>query len=508
MNNRDYIENYLGSIRYKPDSALLDEIETYYSYVLDSMHMNYADPISANVGFLNNSGKQWTDPQRVGRTFIYVTRPNLNLRSQANINRGRILQYVTNSKLGITCSRFLMYPDIVKNINYSGFTDLSYKHTGALIGTVGDGKIGDLGSSKDESKIVTSGLSYPIQRTVFIPAISNFCTECSGGKDSVISTEQTDQNFNGNYLVYAGNLSESKGPGEVTLTFSDPYGSPVFKQILAWVYYMHYVSKGICYPEINYGLHRIIDYTCSIYVFMLDTDHKTILRWTKYTGCFPKNVPLNNITHNKEIDQQVLSNFSIQFQYNFESAMDPVVLNEFNMISECSLIKKKTAAGKDQAGFMKVSTAEYSSGYRYNVYGDGYKPRITSAENWFKGMNHYLTEPEALFFRNSWIQQEVPEKWAVPHEGYDGTINEVANPYTGKAGESSILCGKPEGSNNGVYGDERFIDDGLPSLEGGTMKPTTNSFAHWQLGMYRGTMGETIQTRQPYIADGNKLMWI
>ena len=73
------------SYDYVKDSKLLDELETYYSYVLDNIGLNQADPVSSAVSFFNNSGKIFVDPQKQGRTRIYITRPNLNLRTVGNI---------------------------------------------------------------------------------------------------------------------------------------------------------------------------------------------------------------------------------------------------------------------------------------------------------------------------------------------------------------------------------------------------------------------------------------
>ena len=61
-----------------------------YSYVLDNMSMNVADPVASNIGFFNNSGRVYTDPQKVGRTRVYITRPNLNLRNPGNIVSSRV----------------------------------------------------------------------------------------------------------------------------------------------------------------------------------------------------------------------------------------------------------------------------------------------------------------------------------------------------------------------------------------------------------------------------------
>ena len=475
-----------SSYDYTKDQMLLDELETYYSYVLDNISLNVADPISSNVGFFNNSGKVFADPQKTGRTRVYITRPNLNLRSAGNVERSRILSYASNSALGTTLARFLMYPSIVKNISIGGMFDpdktgqnLTYGSLGILKGTAGDGMVGGRGDPssrtpwENENYLEDVHESYVIDKTPFIPVLANLCTETSGGKDIILETKQTDANFSGNYLVYASGVNESRGPGEITLSFDDIYGSPAFWIILMWVYYMHYVGKGICNPERNYIVNRILDYTCSIYIFTLDTDQKTIIRATRYTGAFPKMVPFANIMHSREIDIQALSKISIPFQYNMASPMDPILFREFNMISECALVSRKGSGSDINA---------------YNISGEQTK----SAAKFFWAKNHTLSETEALYFRNTWNPDKIPTKLLNPIYDIDRAtdMNEQYSAYEGM-------------DSSKIFGDTSDIDEGKATDLGGK-----KAFEKSQIGVYRGNLGDIFNYRAPYIVDGNKLMYL
>lgn len=430
-----------------------------------------------------------------------MTRPNLNLRSPGNIDRCRILSYATSNKIGTTVARLLMYPSIVNHISFGGLysnndkkVNATWKSSGALVGTAWDGCVGRLGvrpegerdkydismgflgnTGNSENAIVNAGYSYHIDETPFIPLVSNLCTETGSGKDIVLETEQTDPNFSGNHLVYGSGINESKGPGEITLSFEDVYGSPIFYMVLLWVYYIHYVAKGICNPEQAYIVHRIIDYTCSIYVFMLDTDQKTIIRFTKYTGCFPKTIPFSNIMHTKEIDLQTLSKISIPFQYNFCSAMDPLILREFNMIAECALTNRPGSGGYN---------------IEYNIT-EKNADEITSSSQFFYGKNHILTEKEALYFRNTWLPKTIPDKVLKPKINIPRATD--IEPYQSYSGMDA----------NKMFGDTSDIDAGKDIHLGGHQ-----AFEHYQIGDYRGYLGDVINYRTPYIVDGNKLMYL
>jgi hypothetical protein len=476
-----------ASYDYVKNAELLDELETYYSYVLDNIGLNVADPVSANIGFFNNSGKVFADPQKSGRTRVYITRPNLNLRNVANVERSRILSYASSSVLGTTLARFLMYPSFVKDISIGGCykreasspdkENLTYGRLGILKGTAWDGMVGGKGDlpnapGSKEDRLEDEKLSYVIDKTPFIPVLGNLCSETSGGKDIILETEQTDSNFSGNHLVYASGINESRGPGEITLSFEDIYGSPAFYIILMWVYYMHYVAKGVCNPEIKYIINRILDYTCSIYVFTLDTDQKTIIRGTRYTGAFPKMIPFANIMHSKDIDIQALSKFSIPFQYNMASPMDPAIFREFNMISECTLVHRG---------------GEGSEMNEFGVVGE----RCKSADLFFYGRNHIITEREALFFRNTFNPPKVPSKLLRPRYDID-RANDI-DQYSAYDGFDSSK----------LFGDTSNIDEDKPTSMGGL-----KSFSEQKVGMYHGYLGDIYNYRSPYIADGNKLMYL
>lgn len=336
--NSDY-----PNIQYSPNESLVSEIQTYYSRILDSAALNVADPIGANIGYFNNSGKVYADPMKLGKTVVFMTRPNLNFRSIYNIRRSRIFSYFMRSKLGVTLMRELMFGPTA---NYMVYGQYPFANTGLdpsawpshvpVRGGTDDTLVGGVRISKSEY----GGLSIPILDTNFVPMMTNLCTEVSNAKDIILDVKETEGDFNGNKLQYASGIDESMSIGEINLTFDDLYYSPIMNFFNLWIMYMHYVGKGICDPEYWYLVNRIIDYTCSIYVFMLGTDQQTILRWTRYTGCFPKSIPFGQIMHSKEVDQGALRNVQIPFAYNFASPMDPIILTEFNMISGPSLFAR------------------------------------------------------------------------------------------------------------------------------------------------------------------------
>lgn len=321
---------------YVIDEKLVDEINNLYATVLDRNALNVADPIAANIGYFNITGKRFsTDPPMIGKTYIFMTRPNLNFKFANNILRSHVFQYYISTKLGRTLMMQLMYSRSAYNVRALDTT----KRGTVSRNLYKPGRV-PYPAKILGGKVMTDDMLLPIQESNFIPLITNTCTESSNSKDLNLTTFETDGDFSGNKLVYAAGLDETLSIGEFNLNFDDLYYSPVMHLITLWVMYIHYVTKGIATPYWDYIVDRIIDYTVSIYIFMLDIDGQTIVRYARYGGCFPRTVPFGAVQHSQEPNTQALRNLAITYSYNFYEPMNPQSLIDFNMLSEASLISR------------------------------------------------------------------------------------------------------------------------------------------------------------------------
>lgn len=428
---------------YTPDEELIHEIQTHYAKILDQAALNASSPLAANIGFFNNTGKVFADPARIGRTLVFMTRPNLNLRTFNNIRRSRVLHYIASTKVGKTLMRYLMYGRTADMLVYgyyptNGTMSSSFSQKIPIIGSTIDTVLGGTVLKEGEN-------CYPILDTNFVPMITNLCTSVSNAKDLTMDVFETDGNMNGDRLAYATGMDENFSLGEITLTFNDIYSSPVMSFFFPWMMYMHYVGKGLCDPEWVYIVNRIIDYTVSIYVFVLGTDQQTILQWTKYSGCFPRSLPFGQIQHNVEVDQQALSNVSVPFQYNFSNPNDPVVLAEFNMLSGASLFDRFSKATFSYPQH-KVNLISNLSGHSMNL-------------------------KQALMVREMCPQTKLPDKLLT---GYDKYSKDLVDNFAEDDGQ---LLNK--------YSMRRL---GLVNRQADHMENTWSGV--------------------PYICEGNKLLWL
>jgi hypothetical protein len=146
---------------------------------------------------------------------------------------------------------------------------------------------------------------------------------------------ETASDYSGNKLVYAKGADESFNTGgEITFTFHDRMFSPVMLTFLVWMTYMHYLTKGVLQPRKEYiNPQRRIDYSSSVYIFLLAQDMTTIVRHLKYTGGFPVSMNFGEVQHNSSPNVEGLRDISVTWRYNFLNPYDILALSKFNLIS-------------------------------------------------------------------------------------------------------------------------------------------------------------------------------
>lgn len=313
------------------DDEYYKEVYSLYSKVLDASGMNLLDPYQAYMTHFNKLQRLNVDPPYGGKTYIFITRPDLNFWKMPtgvhNVETVDLFNYFSKMNIGLSVMPYLMFPHLMPmefavSRGNSGNVKSSYVRCRRE-------RIGLTPLPTDEKAVNKIGYT---PYTPFIPILSNTCKSSSGGQDLSLEVEETEGDLHGNKLQYAKGADPSFQPGEITLEFNDVWGSPVMHMMNIWVHYIHYLTKGVVVEWEKYLQYRILDYTCSIYIFETDKDNSTILRWAKYTGCFPKSVPLGNIQHNMETDVEHLRNLSIPFVYNRYEAMKPAALVDFNFL--------------------------------------------------------------------------------------------------------------------------------------------------------------------------------
>jgi hypothetical protein len=418
----------------KENDTYYEELRAIYSNVLDASGINFRDPAYQIMTRFSKTQKRLTvDPPYVGKTYIFMTRPDLNFgggdrllessnrifqsfgghgfkstsTGYHNVMKNDIFAYFSRTEIGRYVFPWLMYPygweySNDKGIAEATFMDITGFKEFQLVTEVGGVEI------PDDAQIWTP----------FIPMITNLCTSLSGGKDIALETYETEGDFSGNRLKYATGADDSFGPGEVTLDCADINGSPLLHMSNIWVNYIHLLCKGLVVPKARYVRYRTLDYTSSIYVFMTDKDGTTITRWAKYTGCFPGSVPLGAIQHNLEPNVEALRNLSLNFHYNRYEAMKPEILSDFNYLM--MLFMKKWDKTEKQ----------YIKNVKGTIISEGGAPPSIGGNS----LSFSLSSLPLIGFENSKIKsaaeilEKNPEWWGAP-QIKDGESNRIKRKY-------------------------------------------------------------------------------
>ena len=283
----------------------IDILQSMFSRIKTNMGLNHKDPVLAHMTHFNTrSPFMGVDPARATRSHVFITRPDCNMGYLDNFYESPELLYYANTSMGRTLLNLLQYPS----------------HNGKVTG-----------EHIPRNHQVGSWLN---------PLLSNACRSVSGAKDLIMEKVDSKPDFTGNFTSYAVGADGMNSPGEVTLDFDNPMGSPVLHYFIAWFMYIHHAAKGSISPELKYIINRQLDYTVSIYVFVLGPDNQTIERYVKYTGCYPISVPFGDIQHNKEMDPGALSKVSISFAYNRYEPMNPEIFEDFHYITYPTVAKQ------------------------------------------------------------------------------------------------------------------------------------------------------------------------
>ena len=182
-----------------------------------------------------------------------------------------------------------------------------------------------------------------LNTTPFIPLLSNIVTSLDGAKDFQLDLYNYEEDEHGTSLSVATGMDSVWKEGDFTTSIEDITYSPGSLLFMVWLLYIHYVSRGYIMPTREHITERILDYTCSAYVFVIGEDGRRIERFGKFTGCFPTSFPLSQqLIHNNQIDPDMLHKFSVNWHFNRYTPMDPQIFTDFNFISQTEwLIKLK-----------------------------------------------------------------------------------------------------------------------------------------------------------------------
>lgn len=164
----------------------------------------------------------------------------------------------------------------------------------------------------------------------FIPYLQGR-TESLQLPDYQIRTSDFSIPFYSYKYTYPTVTNESITGGQFDITFREDEDLRITKLFQFWIYYMDAVMKNKMKPDREHIVDNYYDFMCSVYEIICDPTSEKILYWAKYTGCYPVSVPISNLSHN--LRSSVDNKISINFNYMMVEAMEPRVIQDFNINS-------------------------------------------------------------------------------------------------------------------------------------------------------------------------------
>lgn len=168
----------------------------------------------------------------------------------------------------------------------------------------------------------------------FLTPLCNGLKGISGFPDFTINEETTEGDFHSGDFTFIKGGDMNNKTQELSLEFRDIQGSIILSIIYYWCLYMALQAKGVVMSYQDDIYEQRLNYTVSIYRFVMDTTRQQILWWSKATGCFPKSAPVGalfNITQGEPMITSAM-NFSIPFVANKVEYNDPGILLDFNRL--------------------------------------------------------------------------------------------------------------------------------------------------------------------------------
>ena len=239
-------------------------------------HVNYFNPLRFS---------QKEDPLIKGLPIIFITTPTLNL-NKINLSRTGFFRYMRDCE-----------PNLIKLLNFGGSSD------GEILGT---------GSP-------------------FIKILTNQFENISFGGVSM-RTKEMNETFYGFKQMFPSAMIDSITANTISIEYSEDKNLNVLKLHKAWTDYIEYARRGIIRPSEITQIRRTIDFSSSIYYFLLDFDFQTILYYSKYTGCSPINVPYDALASSVSGGKDIVR-VGIEYAYGYKEDMNPDILYDFNIVS-------------------------------------------------------------------------------------------------------------------------------------------------------------------------------
>jgi len=150
---------------------------------------------------------------------------------------------------------------------------------------------------------------------------------------SMRTTEEYESYLGWKQILPGPNTDSYSADNGLAITFDETKNLDVIKFHTLWMEYIEAVRYGNHSPSVQMRMRRTIDYTSSLYFFILDFDMTKLLYWCKYTGVYPTNVPYSVLTPGDIVTKGPVD-VTINYAYQYKEELRPTVIYDFNSVAK------------------------------------------------------------------------------------------------------------------------------------------------------------------------------
>lgn len=157
--------------------------------------------------------------------------------------------------------------------------------------------------------------------------------------DLVLDSLEYSETWNKYKIPIGSTKKDTQIAPNFEIQFQEDSKLSILKSIRLWTEYIQglftgdVVSSYAARGSLSDTQNSIIDYMCSIYVFSLRPDGKTIQYWAKYTGVYPTKESYS-IFQSEDSNINVIQKVPVEFQAAYKEDMHISILRDFNLVGK------------------------------------------------------------------------------------------------------------------------------------------------------------------------------
>lgn len=272
------------------------------------------------------------EPYIGGIPIIFMTTPQMNIFEDPNdsgyTNGQALVSMITGRALDSKSNQIYYNSTNSQNTGYASSICKNLDSASSLFGYY-------FQTDPELVRSLTYGESLGGTSSPWIKFLTNLFKGTNLKDLSMRTVEEYETYLGWKQIMPGPNIDSYSADNGLSVTYDETKNLDVIKFHTLWMEYIEAVRYGNHSPSVQMRMRRTIDYTSSLYFFILDFDMSKILYWCKYTGIYPTNVPYSVLTPG-DITTRNPTDVTITYAYQYKEELRPTVIYDFNSIAKFS----------------------------------------------------------------------------------------------------------------------------------------------------------------------------